>query len=218
MKDLANGYLVGEIFNRYYPAEIKMSSFSNGMSLQSRQHNWHCLSKFFKKQRFNIPQEYIDGTIHCKERYTVQLMQTIYTLLTDRKWRSLVVHKFHHDLNDFAYQLKLPLHARSTASKAVKNNLAHTEVLANKNVLTNAQKAQGIIDSHMEMRFQKRIENPIRFHIQPTLGQLSVRMYNNPLKADRKVSVYKKSTDKQKDSKVRFREIKVLQPNLEDEN
>lgn len=204
--ELANGYLVGEIFSRYYPAEIKMSSFTNGVSLPSRQHNWHCLTKFFKKKRFNIPQEYIDGAIHCKERYTYLLMEAIYTVLTNRKWRSTAFQVFHHDLADFAYQLELPLHARSTASKAVKNNLTNTELIANKNLLANAQKAQNIISSHMEMRSIRRMDNPGRFHIQPTLGELSVRIGNNPGKNDPKQIISSKNDERTKDSKVRFKE------------
>lgn len=44
------------------------------------------------------------------------------------------------DYTDYAYQVKLPMHARSTASKAVKNNLRNTEILADPCLIVNAQK------------------------------------------------------------------------------
>ena len=44
------------------------------------------------------------------------------------------------DFTDRAYQVKLPLHARSTASQAVKNNIKLTEILANQSLLHNQEK------------------------------------------------------------------------------
>jgi hypothetical protein len=45
-----------------------------------------------------------------------------------------------YDFTDYAYQSRLPLHARSTASKSIKNNLALTEIMADKSAIHNAQK------------------------------------------------------------------------------
>ena len=44
------------------------------------------------------------------------------------------------DFTDKLYQEKLPMHARSTASKAVKNNLRITEIMADPNLILSAQK------------------------------------------------------------------------------
>lgn len=44
------------------------------------------------------------------------------------------------DFTDKLYQEKLPMHARSTASKAVKNNLRITEIMADQNLILGAQK------------------------------------------------------------------------------
>ena len=44
------------------------------------------------------------------------------------------------DFTDRAYQNQLPMHARSTASKAVKNNLRITEIMADQNLILKAQK------------------------------------------------------------------------------
>ena len=44
------------------------------------------------------------------------------------------------DFSDRAYQEKLPLHARSTASQAIKNNIKITELMADKNLILGQQK------------------------------------------------------------------------------
>ena len=52
------------------------------------------------------------------------------------------------DYTDYAYQVQLPMHARSTATKAIKNNLRLTEVLADQNNLYTAQKVCGFLSVH----------------------------------------------------------------------
>ena len=44
------------------------------------------------------------------------------------------------DFTDRAYQNRLPMHARSTATQAVKNNLRITEIQADSSLILNAQK------------------------------------------------------------------------------
>lgn len=40
------------------------------------------------------------------------------------------------DFTDHAYQMQLPMHARSTANKAVKNNIKGTELAAQPDITT----------------------------------------------------------------------------------
>ena len=44
------------------------------------------------------------------------------------------------EFTDRAYQNKLPMHARSTATQAVKNNLRITEIQADSSLILNSQK------------------------------------------------------------------------------
>uniref|UniRef100_K1QF98 Spermatogenesis-associated protein 4 n=1 Tax=Magallana gigas TaxID=29159 RepID=K1QF98_MAGGI len=177
--DLTNGYLIAEIFSWYFPQDIQMHSYNNGTSLDSKLKNWSLLKLFIKRHKLEIPEELIEGTIHCKEGAAPALCERIYELLTNRKWVSARVKKqpseFEADFTDSAYQLQLPMHARSTASKAVKNNLRITETMADPNLILNAQKAQKIINDHIQHRNLERFENPERFDVKPTLGEKCLR-------------------------------------------
>ncbi|XP_013386771.1 spermatogenesis-associated protein 4-like [Lingula anatina] len=178
--DLSNGYLIAEIFSWYYPQEITMHSFNNGTSLDMKLLNWHVLKNFFKRHKFAIPEEYVEGTIHCKEGAAKLLIESIYEILTNRQVRRLPS-EYEIDFTDRQYQEKLPMHARSTASQAVKNNLRITELMADNSFILGQQKAQEIIGSHVEHRRQERLEDPRRFGIKPTLGERSPRRPPPPL-------------------------------------
>jgi len=173
-RDFSNGYLVAEIFSWYFPQEIEMHSYDNGTSLPSRQGNWSQLQRFFQRHEFDIPKEVIEGTIHCKPNAAALLMEKIYTLLTNRKIKSSPVEE-EFDFTDSSYQEQLPAHARSTASMAIKNNIASTELSTDPDRILCRQKAQAIINVHLEHRRQERVEDPRRFGIRPTLGELCPR-------------------------------------------
>ncbi|XP_074650094.1 spermatogenesis-associated protein 4-like [Tubulanus polymorphus] len=173
--DLTNGFLVAEIFSWYFPLEITMHSYNNGTSLDSKQRNWALLKNFIKKHKLEIPEDFVEGTIHCKEGAAQLLCDRIYEILTNRPVKKMAS-EFEVDFTDSAYQIRIPMHARSTASQAIKNNLRVTEILADKNIITNQMKAQDIINDHIEHRRVERMENPDRFNIRPTLGELSERI------------------------------------------
>ena len=65
-RDFSNGFLVAEIFSRYYQHDIGLHSFDNGSSLKKKLGNWHLLEKFFRKRGIPISRETIDGCLHNK--------------------------------------------------------------------------------------------------------------------------------------------------------
>ena len=81
-----------------------------------------------------------------KEGAASALIQHIYERLTKRRARSTLHHEARPqddaptDLTvaDQAYQVTLPLHARATASTAVKSNFRITEQMAHPDLITNA--------------------------------------------------------------------------------
>ncbi|XP_062514269.1 spermatogenesis-associated protein 4-like [Corticium candelabrum] len=162
-RDFSNGYLVAEIFSWYYPQDIQMHSFVNGTSIERKMGNWQQLERFFQRHQLGIAKERVDGTIHCKPGAAIALVEQVYTLLTNRKVRKL--EKTPNDFTDSSYQSQLPSYARSTASQAIKNNIAITELTTQPDRIVSMQKAQNIVDTHVEHRRQEREHNPERFGI-----------------------------------------------------
>lgn len=172
-RDFSNGLLIAEIFFWYFQDDIQMHSYENGNSIENKLSNWSQLESFFSKRNVNISRELIDGTIHCKPGAAEMLLQTIYVLLTNRRIKT--THQEEIDFTDRPYQEILPMVARSTASKAVKNNITLSEMLIEPDVVVNKQKIQTIVKIHLQQRKQERAEDPKRFNVKPTLGELAVR-------------------------------------------
>jgi hypothetical protein len=111
-RDFANGFMVAEMFNRYFKQDIQMHSFDNGTSMARRKDNWEqvrwrppvlvtgvrtcrrsaarvCalpvqLEKFFVRNNFPISREDIDSCIHCKPGAGVEMACKVYTILTGK--------------------------------------------------------------------------------------------------------------------------------------
>ncbi|XP_015263615.1 PREDICTED: spermatogenesis-associated protein 4 [Gekko japonicus] len=172
-RDFSNGYLIAEIFSWYYPEDIKIHSFQNGTSLAAKLSNWSQLGKFFAKRNLKPIRELIDGTIHCKPGAAEIFVQDIYTMLTNRRIKHIQDEEV--DFSDRLYQDKLPMVARSTASRAIKTNIKLTEILVEPNINKNRQKVNAIINLHLQRRCLEREQYPERFNIKPTLGARAIR-------------------------------------------
>ncbi|XP_078071580.1 spermatogenesis-associated protein 4 isoform X2 [Mustelus asterias] len=153
-----NGYLVAEIFAWYYPQDIDVKIFNNGVSFPSKLKNWSQLEHFFFRKKLNIPKELIYATMHSKPGGAEYLIQHIYTLLTNRQAKLILDDEM--NFMDEGYQLKLPLIARATATNAIRTNLRLTELLEDPDIYTVNQKALAIINMHVRHRQLARLEHP----------------------------------------------------------
>lgn len=83
-RDLNNGFLIAEIFTRYFPHGISMHSFDNSENTVRKNNNWYLLNKFFLKNEVPFePHEYN----RIKEgdfEQLVAFMLKLYTYLTKR--------------------------------------------------------------------------------------------------------------------------------------
>uniref|UniRef100_UPI003AADD846 spermatogenesis-associated protein 4 n=1 Tax=Centroberyx gerrardi TaxID=166262 RepID=UPI003AADD846 len=213
-RDFSNGYLVAEMFSRRYPEDFPMHSYDRGTSLSAKQGNWSQIERFLQKQKLHLMKEAIDGTIHCKPGAAELLVQEVYTILTKQSMKGVRGPEL--DFTDQEYQEQLPTVARSTASKAIKNNLKITEIMAEPNISTNQRKAEAIIHRHLEQKAAERVHNPGRFKVKPPLGQLAAR---RPLVSWCSESPASAGTASkpclpslQSGAPVSFKEIKVRQP------
>lgn len=57
-RDLSNGYLVAEIFSRYYPHDISVYSYHNGVSFSSKQKNWSRIQKVRVIKKVKVSKSY----------------------------------------------------------------------------------------------------------------------------------------------------------------
>ena len=53
-RDLANGFVIAEILQRYYPKEINIFTFYNGYGLNQKKDNWQRVSELLNKKGFNM--------------------------------------------------------------------------------------------------------------------------------------------------------------------
>eukprot|EP00191_Tetraselmis_sp_GSL018_P020265 CAMPEP_0177592424 /NCGR_PEP_ID=MMETSP0419_2-20121207/8554_1 /TAXON_ID=582737 /ORGANISM="Tetraselmis sp., Strain GSL018" /LENGTH=285 /DNA_ID=CAMNT_0019083293 /DNA_START=422 /DNA_END=1279 /DNA_ORIENTATION=- len=85
-RDLANGFLVAQIFSRYFPDKLQMHSFQNGHSNQTKSDNWWQIQKFCRKWRGQeLPTDLVDDTIQAVPGAAAFLLQMLYEALTGKK-------------------------------------------------------------------------------------------------------------------------------------
>lgn len=71
-----------------------MHSFDNGAGVPSKENNWFLLKKFFKKKGVPVKPEMIDDVIKGKVGITEQILEAVYTFLTNKKFCFIQINFF----------------------------------------------------------------------------------------------------------------------------
>eukprot|EP00741_Cyanophora_paradoxa_P014298 tig00020780_g13790.t1 len=153
-RDFSNGFLIAEIFSRYFPQDIQMHSFDNGASLSKKTDNWEQLMKFFRKKNVPVTQEMVDALIHSRPDAAPPVVEAVYCFLTNRTVPPPV--KAAQDVE------VIPPFARPTASTLVKEQLKDVDPVSTdvSRVLT---KSAAAIESHNVTLRSERSQEPGRF-------------------------------------------------------
>mmetsp|Transcript_36374 Transcript_36374/g.85393 ORF Transcript_36374/g.85393 Transcript_36374/m.85393 type:complete len:859 (+) Transcript_36374:55-2631(+) len=179
-RDFANGFLVAEIFSRYYPQDVQMHAYDNGISLARKVDNWKQLEKFFRRAGVPINRDMIDSVLHAKPDAAVPLIEAIYTFLTSRPVpprgasRALLASQSIADAPPFA---------KPTATYLVQQSMAPTEMQTTlRDVSKQADIAAGVIAGHNSLLAADRAADPARYATNAGGGQARMMLTRGPPK------------------------------------
>jgi len=91
-RDFSNGFLIAEIFSRYYSKDIPMHSFDNGEAAKKKKDNWATLIKTLRKIGVGdlITEEQSHQITCLEDGAAVDFLCRIYEKLTQRKLQTVV--------------------------------------------------------------------------------------------------------------------------------
>lgn len=84
-RDLANGFVVAEMLQRYYPKEVNIFSFYNGLNLEQKQDNWVRLAIILNKKGMAVSNEQYMQVLHMAPLSALEFLLRLYTHLTNKK-------------------------------------------------------------------------------------------------------------------------------------
>jgi len=71
----SNGFLVAEIFNRYFPSDLSMHTFLNTENYAKKRDNWQQLQLFFNRRKIPIQIHSIDALILNEQDTTLEFVK-----------------------------------------------------------------------------------------------------------------------------------------------
>jgi hypothetical protein len=78
-RDFSNGFLVAEILSKYFPADVSMHSFENGVSQAQKHANWDLIATFLAAQGITLTHA-TQGAIIAQDQSAVeQFLQNLHS-------------------------------------------------------------------------------------------------------------------------------------------
>ncbi|CAM9629518.1 unnamed protein product, partial [Ectocarpus fasciculatus] len=156
-RDFSNGFLVAEIFSRYYAQEISMHSYDNGTALKAKKDNWAQLMKVFRKLGLSgqISEDEVGRVLRCEENAAVLFVSKLYEILTQRKVQ---------------VNVKAPTigrsagYAKDTGAWKVKEALRRSDLSETSDDRAVRGYAAGVVDTHERSLQDDRSLDPERYN------------------------------------------------------
>jgi hypothetical protein len=157
-RDFSNGFLVAEIFSRYYAKDVQMHSFDNGQSSKAKKDNWAQLIKLFRK--IGLPELISDQEAHwiasLEEGAAVTFLNRAYEVLTQRKL-SLATKP--------PTLTKEPGYARDNSVAKVRKAMQHNDLQEGYNMQKSSRVLASVLNDHERDLQEERFVDPDRYSI-----------------------------------------------------
>mmetsp|Transcript_12233 Transcript_12233/g.18521 ORF Transcript_12233/g.18521 Transcript_12233/m.18521 type:complete len:865 (+) Transcript_12233:98-2692(+) len=155
-RDFSNGFLIAEIFSRYYAKDVHMHSYDNGTALKVKRDNWNQLQKFFRK--IGIPDVVSDDevgkVIRCEDGAAITVVTRIYETLTQRKVQVTVKKPTVGKVSGYA---------KETGSWKVRETLRKSDFVDDSDLNTVSRVAREAAEEHEKEIHEGRSLDPDRF-------------------------------------------------------
>ncbi len=138
-RDFSNGFLVAEMFSRYYPREVALHSYSTNSCVAERKDNWNQLARLFARIGLDTNQDELNNIMHSTEGASVAFIEKCYEFLTKREVKRTEIRKDAIDP---------PLFASQTASNLIRAHLRRPEMLDMQDIEMIQERNEEVLDSH----------------------------------------------------------------------
>mmetsp|Transcript_16792 Transcript_16792/g.37267 ORF Transcript_16792/g.37267 Transcript_16792/m.37267 type:complete len:732 (-) Transcript_16792:647-2842(-) len=168
-RDFSNGFLVAEIFSRYYAKDIHMHSYDNGNAAKSKKDNWTQLLKIFRRIGLAeiISEEESHWIASLEEGSAVTFLCRAYETLTQRK---------------LSYQVKQPTvgktagYLKDISLTKVRKAIQHNDLKDGYDLQKSSKLLSVVVETHEVGLQEERFSDPERFAVKGSLNQGSESM------------------------------------------
>lgn len=151
------GFLIAEIFSRYYSKDLQMHSYDNGTAAKAKRDNWAQLLKIFRK--IGLPdiltEEQSNYIVNLEDGAAVIFICRIYEVLTQRKVQ---------------LQIKKPTigktagYLKDISLTKVRKELKRNDLRDDSDMMTVSRVASDVLGEHARNLQEERLSDPDRFN------------------------------------------------------
>lgn len=169
-RDFSNGFLVAEIFSRYYAKDVQMHSYDNGNAVKAKRDNWNQLLKVFRKLGFPqiLSEDEADFILRCEGSAAIDFITKCYELLTSRRVQT---------------QVKKPTlgrepgYAKETGTWKIREAIRKYDLSEDSDMLSATKKTTSALADHERNLQDERSIDPDRFSVATqSIGVRSTQM------------------------------------------